>query len=116
MCACAWMGMGKRLIHSHTIIPSIRSTIAIQRRLGLYLTAGKDVYDACGRLAVSQSDRLGDSILNKDSKTHRHNLVNKAVYDAVNVQVTTSVILGDKGDGAKRDREEALERYAHTPL
>ena len=64
-------------------------------------------------VTVSQSDRLGDSILNKDSKTHRHNLVNKAVYDAVNAQAITSDILGDKGDAAKRDREEALERYAH---
>ena len=53
------------------------------------------------------------SILNKESKTHRHNLVNKAVYNAVNAQATTSVILGDKGDGAKRDRAEALKRYAH---
>ena len=67
-------------------------------------------------VTVSQSDRLDDSILNKESKSHRHNLINKAVYDAVNAQTTTSVILGDKGDGAKRDREEALERYAHTPL
>ena len=72
------------------------------------------IYDAITQMdhvAVSQSDRLGDSILNKDSKTHRHHLVNKAVYDAVNAQATTSVILslGDKGDGAKRDREEALE-------
>ena len=68
----------------HTIMPSIRSTIAVQRRLGLYLTAGRDVYDARAQMdhvTVSQSDRLGDSILNKDSKTHRHNLVNKAVYD-----------------------------------
>jgi hypothetical protein len=64
-------------------------------------------------VTVSQSDRLGDSILNKDSKSHRHNLINKAVYDAVNAQTTTSVILGDKGDGAKRDRAEALARYAH---
>ena len=100
----------------HTIMPSIRSTIAVQRRLGLYLTAGRNVYDARAQMdhvTVSQSDRLGDSILNKESKTHRHNLVNKAVYDAVNAQATTSVILGDKGDGAKRDRAEALERYAH---
>ena len=67
-------------------------------------------------VTVSQSDRLGDTILNKDSKTHRHNLVNKAVYDAVSAQATASVILGDKGDGAKRDRAEALERYAHYNL
>ncbi len=35
------------------------------------------------------------------------------MYDAVSAQATASVILGDKGDGAKRDRAEALERYAH---
>jgi hypothetical protein len=66
-------------------------------------------------VAVSQSDRPPGRLHphNKDSKTHRHNLVNKAVYDAVNAQAITSDILGDKGDAAKRDREEALERYAH---
>ena len=93
----------------HTIIPSIRSTIAVQRRLGLYLTAGKNVYDARAQMdhvTVSQSDRLGDSILNKDSKTHRHNLVNKAVYDAANAQATTSVILGDKGEMAPNETEK----------
>ena len=103
--------MGKRLIHSHTIIPSIRSTIAIQRRLGLYLTAGKATgYDVIVQMdqTLSQSECLGDTILNKDSKTHRHNLVNKVVYDAVNAQATTCVILGDKGDGSKRDRDAAL--------
>ena len=32
---------------------------------------------------------------------------------SINAQATTSVLLGDKGDGSKRDREAALERYAH---
>ena len=49
----------------------------------------------------------------KIPKTGRHNKFNRAFYNAVSAQATTSVILGDKGDGSPRARADALARYAH---
>jgi hypothetical protein len=42
---------------------------------------------------VSQSDRLGDTITNGDSKTGRQNKFNRACRDAVAAKSTTAVIL-----------------------
>ena len=79
------------------------------------LSYAKPLYDSIASSGgdVSQSDRLGDTIINLDSKTGRHNKFNRAFYNAVSAQATTSVILGDKGDGSPRARVDALARYAH---
>ena len=78
-------------------------------------TSAKPLYDSIASSGgdVSQSDRLADTIINLDSKTGRHNKFNRAFYNAVSAQATTSVILGDKGDGSPRARADALARYAH---
>ena len=45
--------------------------------------------------------------------TTRHNRFNRAVWDALQAVATGSVVLGDKGDGSPRAREEAARKYAH---
>ena len=100
---------------AHTQPRSVLTRLGVQRRLGLYLSYAKPLYDSIASSGgdVSQSDRLGDTIINLDSKTGRHNKFNRAFYNAVSAQATTSVILGDKGDGSPRARADALARYAH---
>ena len=51
-------------------------------------------------------------MLNTTSKTGRHNEFNRAWFNAISAVATTSVILGDKGDGSPRAREHAKQRYA----
>ena len=98
----------------HSRPRSAVSRTMTERRIGLYLTTAAPYYDALEATgkAVSQSDRLGDSALNSSSKTGRHNRFNRTCRDAIAAKATTSVILGDKGDGSPRSRAAALQRYA----
>ena len=96
-----------------------RSTItrtAAERRLGLFLTVSRAYYDGREEHGehVSQSDRLGDTIINGDSKTGRHNKFNRACRDAIAAKSTTAVILGDKGDGRTGRRRRVRRRRRGT--
>ena len=62
-------------------------------------------------LAVSQSDRLGDTAANQHNHTRRHNNGNRACRDAIAAKATTEVILGDKGDHSPRAVAAAAARY-----
>ena len=101
--------------------PAARSTItrtAAERRLGLFLTVSRAYYDGREERGehVSQSDRLGDTITNGDSKTGRHNKFNRACRDAVAAKSITAVILGDKGDGSAKARAAAKAKvWTHPP-
>ena len=88
--------------------------MGIERRLGLYLTAGAPLFDAreAAGKPVTQSDRLGDTAANEASNTGRHNRFNRACRDAIAAKSNSEVILGDKGDGKPRARALALQRYA----
>ena len=67
---------------AHTQPRSVLTRLGVQRRLGLYLSYAKPLYDSIASSGgdVSQSDRLGDTIINLDSKTGRHNKFNRAFY------------------------------------
>ena len=112
--AAAWLGISPDSSRPVTSIPSPTSRFAIERRLGLYPTAARAVYDAraAAGLPVSAADRLGDTLINGASKTGRHNMFNRACRDALAATTNHEVILGDKGDGSPRARAVALQRYA----
>ena len=65
---------------------------------------------------LAESDRLGDTITNGDSKTGHHNKFNRACRDAVAAKSITAVILGDKGDGSAKARAAAKAKvWTHPP-
>ena len=101
-------------------VPSDRFLAKVQYALGLYQTClapGCDAAAARG-LAVSQSERLGDSALAAANHTARHNAGTFVVYSALRALTADSlphgvVRLGDKGDGSKRAKEEAKQKHGH---
>jgi len=111
--AGTWLTVTPDASLPHTRPRTKADRVAMQRRLGLYLTDARPQCDAMAARGteVTQGHRLGDAQLNKASKTARHNRFNKAWYDAVRATATTTVILGDKGDGSPRARAHALQRY-----
>ena len=104
-----------------SIIPSDTFLSACQRRLGLYLTALDDVYNALEErgVTVTQHQRLGDHCLNSANATHRHNAALAAVHRAL-TSVTSdalpvgSIQLADKGDGTPASKAERKGYYAHV--
>jgi hypothetical protein len=86
-----------------------------QYRAGLYISRLASTLDtrAARGLAVTQSDRLGDTAINTTSSTSRHNGVNCLFHDAKRAALTATVKLGDKGDGSAVSRAAALRRYSH---
>ena len=103
-----------------SIIPSDTFLCACQRRLGLYLTALDDAYNALEErgVAVTQHQRLGDYCLNSANATHRHNSALAAVHRAL-TSITSdtlpvgSIQLADKGDGTPASKAERMRYYAH---
>ena len=85
---------------------------AIQYRAGAYLTAVAPALDERARrgIAVTQSDRLGDTAINSSNATTRHNAVNRCIYNARAAATTACLKLGDKGDGKPRARADAARR------
>ena len=104
-----------------SIIPSDAFLSACQHRLGLYLTALDDVYNALEErgVTVTQHQRLGDHCLNSANATHRHNAALAAVHRAL-TSVTSdalpvgSIQLADKGDGTPASKAERKGYYAHV--
>ena len=104
-----------------SIIPSDTFLSACQHRLGLYLTALDDVYNALEErgVTVTQHQRLGDHCLNSANATHRHNAALAAVHRAL-TSVTSdtlpvgSIQLADKGDGTPASKAERKGYYAHV--
>ena len=104
-----------------SIIPSDTFLSACQHRLGLYLTALDDVYNALEErgVTVTQHQRLGDHCLNSANATHRHNAALAAVHRAL-TSVTSdalpvgSIQLADKGDGTPASKAERRGYYAHV--
>ena len=66
--------------HLHPLPRPPAASWAIERRLGLFPTAARAIYDAraAAGFPVSAADRLGDTFINGASKTGRHNLFNRA--------------------------------------
>jgi hypothetical protein len=111
----AWLAVigDRNLRYSRVRSPTFRA--ALQYRSGLYvsaLTAPLDEMQVRGE-RVTQADRLGDTAVNSTNTTTRHNRFNRAVYDALQAVAEGSVILGDKGDGSPRAKEEAARKHAH---
>ena len=63
--------------------------------------------------ACALSEGLGDVAVNSTNTTARHNRLNRAVYNMLEAVATGPVILGDKGDGSPRAKEEAARKHAH---
>ena len=62
---------------------------------------------------ASQHALLGDSVINAANHTHRHNAGLSALYAAVLAASSTTVSLGDKGDGTRGSRDTSTSRHAH---
>ena len=81
--------------------------VAVQRRLGLYLSdlvpalsaaAAAGVSFLVGKKASTPADPLGDSIANSVDFHPRHDAPLRALYDALSAVSIGKVILGDKND------------------
>ena len=110
--AGAWLSRTPDISISHSHVHSRKFTTAIQRRLGLYISATVSALTFAGTLA-SQHDLLGDSVINAANHTHRHNAGLSALYTAVLAASSTTVSLGDKGDGTRGSRDTSTSRHAH---
>ena len=95
----------------HSIISSAEFRIILQRRSGLYLS----ILHPHLRRGSTQSDYLGDTILNDANATTRHNAALSAIRTAlVNAApADASYRLGDKGDGTAAGLADAKRRYKH---
>ena len=69
--------------------------IAIQRRLGLYISAAKPANDALAT-AGERPDWLGDAMCNAGEHSTRHHAVNRAWRDCLAAVAVGPVLLGDK--------------------
>ena len=74
--------------------------IALQRRLGLYLSSAKAANDTLS-LAGKAPDYLGDAACNGGEHSTRHHATNRAWRDALAAVATGTVLLGDKEEEAK---------------
>jgi hypothetical protein len=72
-----------------------RFAIAIQRRLGLYISAAKPANDALAT-AGERPDWLGDAMCNAGEHSTRHHAVNRAWRDCLAAVAVGPVLLGDK--------------------
>ena len=72
------------------------ATIALQRRLGLYLASGIGVANEEARTKNIKPDYLGDRRCNSGAHGPRHNAVLRAVRDVIAAVATNTVLLGDK--------------------
>ena len=79
-------------------------TIALQRKLGLYLSAAKDANDELAAIGEIP-DHLGDELCNAREHNRRHNTTNTAWYNALSSVATGPVILCDK------DRQESYALF-----
>ena len=108
--AGAWLTRTPDVSIPHSHVHSLKFTSAIQRRLGLYISAIVPALTFAGTPA-SQHDLLGDSTINAANHTYRHNAGLSALYTAVLAASSTTVSLGDKGDGTRGSL--ATSRHAH---
>ena len=75
-------------------------TAALQRRLGLYLSAAKAANDTLAA-AGKTPDWLGDASCNLGEHSTRHHATNRAWRDALAAVATGTVLLGDKQEAHK---------------
>ena len=75
-------------------------TVALQRRLGLYLSAAKAANDDLAA-AGQEPDWLGDTACNSGEHSTRHHATNRAWRDALAAVATGTVLLGDKQEAHK---------------
>ena len=73
---------------------------ALQRRLGLYLSAARAANDTLAA-AGEEPDWLGDALCNEGEHGTRHHAVNRAWQRALAAVATGSVLLGDKEEKDK---------------
>jgi len=74
--------------------------VALQRRLGLYLSAARAANDDLAA-AGEEPDWLGDAACNSGEHTTRHHATNRAWRDALAAVATGTVLLGDKQEAEK---------------
>jgi hypothetical protein len=72
------------------------ATIALQRRLGLYISSGIGAAEGEASAEGVEPDYLGDRRCNGGAHGPRHNAVLRAVRDVVAAVATNTVLLGDK--------------------
>ena len=75
---------------------STKATIALQRRLGLYISIGITTAEQEAADTGNKPDYLGDRRCNDGAHSPRHNAVLRATRDAVAAVTTTTVLFGDK--------------------
>ena len=81
-------------------LKSDRFTVALQRRLGLHLSAAKAANEALAA-AGEEPDWLGDAACNTGEHSTRHHATNRAWRDALAAVATGTVLLGDKQEAHK---------------
>ena len=74
--------------------------VALQRRLGLYLSAARAANDTLAA-AGEDPDWLGDASCNLGEHSRRHHATNRAWRDALAAVATGTVLLGDKQEADK---------------
>ena len=74
--------------------------VALQRRLGLYLSTARAANDALAA-GGEEPDWLGDAACNSGEHTTRHHATNRAWRDALAAVATGTVLLGDKQEAEK---------------
>ena len=75
-------------------------TVALQRRLGLYLSAARAANDTLAA-AGEEPDWLGDASCNLGEHSRRHHATNRAWRDALAAVAIGTVLLGDKQEADK---------------
>ena len=84
----------------HSKLKSGPYVIALQRRLGLYLSSAKAANDELSN-AGEEPDYLGDGCCNLGEHSTRHHATNRAWRDALAAVAIGAVDLGDKGEADK---------------
>ena len=84
----------------HSRLKSAPYLAALQRRLGLYLSAARAPNDTLAG-AGEEPDWLGDAACNLGEHSRRHHATNRAWRDALAAVATGTVLLGDKQEADK---------------
>ena len=84
-----------------TVLESKLWVAAMQRHLGLHLSASKDALKELIEAGGAEGQDFGDHQINDANANRRHNGVLRGWYDAVAAVSTTQTVLGDKENKAK---------------
>ena len=96
----AWLEVPPDASLTHARPRSGPYTIALQRRLGLYIASARAPNDTLAA-AGKTPDWLGDAMCNDGEHSTRHHAVNRAWHGALTAVATGTVLLGDKQEANK---------------